>query len=330
MPVGSKQRHFGEIRLTDKPHRRVGGPESHLSQSGLGTKMGPYFRQIALLLVLRDLGVRMRSLLISIVFLGASVLGATAEDEGQLTTLVTGSDVRGWEGVGRLNIGNSGFCTAALIAPDLLLTAAHCLYERRTGRLVDPSELEFLAGWRNNRASAYRGVTRAIPHPDYKHGSNGTPQATSRDVAILKLDQPIRNSTVKPFATGARPRKGSEVDVVSYAHNRASRPALQKDCHVLARPGESLILSCLVDFGSSGAPIFVVEDGEPRIVSVVSAMTEIRGRQVSFGTALTEPLDDLRALLDEESAPVVGQRSGVRRIATDEPRAGNGAKFLRP
>jgi V8-like Glu-specific endopeptidase len=272
----------------------------------------------------------MRKVLTALAIFAASFGGAQADDGSPLTKLTTGEDARGWEAVGRLNIGRTGFCTAALIAPDLLLTAAHCIFDVESGRRIDPTKMEFLAGWRNNRAAAYRGIAQAIPHPDYDVRASGTAAGASRDIAILRLEQPIRNSSVRPFDTSGRPRKGSEVDVVSYAFDRADRPALQEDCHVLARPSDSLVLSCSVDFGSSGAPIFVVEDGVPRIVSVVSSKTEIRGRSVSFGTALVKPLQELRALL--ESAGPSAQSSGmaVRRIEPGNQSEGSGAKFLRP
>ena len=50
-----------------------------------------------------------------------------------------------FHGVGRLNIAGSRFCTATLIAPDVIVTAAHCLFHPQTGKRVPESELRFVA-----------------------------------------------------------------------------------------------------------------------------------------------------------------------------------------
>jgi len=62
---------------------------------------------------------------------------------------------RGWEGVGILHVGGQSTCTGAMIAPDMILTAAHCLYDP-DGNLVMPRQIEFRAGWRDGKSVARR------------------------------------------------------------------------------------------------------------------------------------------------------------------------------
>ena len=163
------------------------------------------------------------------------VTSAAFAQDARLKRLDTGDDGRAWLAVGRLDIGGSGFCTGALIAPNLVLTAAHCLFDKETREKIDHTSIEFLAGWRNGRASAYRNVSRAIVHPDYLFDGSVSSERVRNDLALLELDRPIRNTTVTPFGTAARPRKGDQVGVVSYAKNRSDAPSLQEVCTVIAR-----------------------------------------------------------------------------------------------
>jgi len=171
------------------------------------------------------------------------------------------------------------------------------------------------------------GVRRAVAHPDYIYAGVDSLDRVAFDVALLQLDQPVRLPSVTPFQTDARPQKGDKVGIVSYAQDRADAPSLQEVCHVLDhRPG-MLVLSCNVDFGSSGAPIFVVQDGVAKVVSVVSAKAEVNGVRVALGTALQEPLTAVQAALAAEAGR--GQ-TGTARVRLLSGGVAGGAKFVKP
>lgn len=269
---------------------------------------------------------------IVILILWAVVLSSSASAQSsELKRLNTGDESRGWEAVGRLDVAGKGFCTGALIAPDLVLTAAHCLFDRDTGERVNPQSMEFLAGWRDGRASAYRKVRRAVFHPEYAYNGTATTGRVRNDLALIELDRPIRNTRVIPFETAQRPAKGDKIGVVSYALDRSEAPSLQELCHVMARQKGVLVMSCDVNFGSSGAPVFTMSGDTPKIVSVVSAKAEVKGIPVSLGTALASPLALLRAELAAGRGRLsVSGLNTSRDAKLKTQRAISGAKFVKP
>lgn len=208
-----------------------------------------------------------------------------------------------WSGVGRLNA-KGGFCTAALIRPDTLLTAAHCIFDRATNRPIPLREMQFVAGSRKGYHTAHRRVVFARAHPDWS-GYHGGGVQVSGDIAVVKLESPVTRIEGRSYGVGASPEEGEDVVLLSYGSDREDQLSIQEPCQVIERFQRSASLNCDVTYGASGSPVF--EDG--RIVGVISAMSVGEGRKLAFAVLVDGAIQDL---IDQRvEAPVSAARAGA-------------------
>lgn len=230
-----------------------------------------------------------------------------------------------WKAVGRLDVTGGGFCTATLIAPDLVLSAAHCTFDTE-GKRLSPRDLTFRAGFRAGRVEAQRKVIQ-ITRPDAYDYADGDPiTRIANDAVLLRLAVPIATHVISPFVVEPRSLRSGTVSVVSYGRGRETLPSLQHDCTVLDSFRGVMAMDCNTTFGSSGAPVFRRDGTQTRIASIVSGSAVIGGTRRTTGMALPALVTQLKAQMIAEGAPPPPR---LRRIGAGT-RSEGGAKFIRP
>lgn len=240
------------------------------------------------------------------------------------------NDALVWQAVGRLDAGNIGFCTATLIAPNFVLTAAHCVYSTDTDQLLRAEDLTFRAGLRNGSVAAERSVSQIEAHPGYDPAAGVTLENVRHDVALLRLSEPIPTSALDPFIVADSTVLQGPVSVVSYGRGRAELPSRQAQCEMLRAERGILVMNCDVTFGSSGAPVFTHLNGRGQIVSVISGIGTFDGRRVTYGMPLPRLVADLKHQMRVNLVKPIAEARRVT-VGTKQLSGGSGgAKFVRP
>ena len=234
-------------------------------------------------------------------------------------------DLYGWEAIGRLDIGDSGFCTGTLIAQDLVLTAAHCALDKATGKPYVPGEVTFRAGLSDGTALAERKVMQIAAHPDFVANAPVSAPRVRLDVALMRLDAPIPYSVADPFALHGGRVAGSEISIASYGRGRSEAITRQRSCQILQRREGLISFNCDITFGTSGSAILAKSGPRWQILSVVSAVVTDGRTKVGYGMELADIVSDLKVILRRDAPQ---PKAKIRRLQAGSDKSSSGAKFI--
>ena len=167
-----------------------------------------------------------------------------------------------WRAVVLLQIPGGARCTAFLVAPRRVLTAAPCLYMRRTGHFAPPESVHVLTGYSEGRFARHAIATRYQLAAGYD--PRHVPPDFGADAAVVTLDRDMAAPDAVLRLAVAVP--GQPAMLGGYNQDRAEVIEADPACHVLGSATDAakralLRHDCTAPRGTSGAPLLMRQGG---------------------------------------------------------------------
>lgn len=194
------------------------------------------------------------------------------------------------------NNGGEG-CGAVLVAPDLVLTAAHCAEELNARLAVNPDIVTFATGAYPGHPERRFPIVGATLHPIYADKSRTMLDRIRADMAILRLGEPVPATVARPMPIAEAVITPGDRLIAAVWPPKGGQRASERPCGVVEVERWVLTLGCRVIPGDSGSPVLRKGAEGPELVGLLAARSD-RGVQPLAHVVRAAPrVGQLRALI---------------------------------